>query len=231
MPEMDDDALPPRAGCWFLLLPILAAAAIVGGYGAVLLLGSQGRSADGALVRIAFEGCAEARPAVLERIAAMGLPQRGVEDAPGGFAATVQLPSDLAAAAEIPATLAATATFAIRLGEAPDGELLVASDGVASATLRLDFTVDAKAAIQLTPDAQQALEAAAAAHPGEVVTAWLDDTPMTRRKLSTTSAWDRLDLEPRTGDREASIRRAAEWALLVDQGPLPCPLTFRVEAL
>jgi len=226
--EPEED-LVPRKGCWFFVLPILAAVAVVLAYVVILALGIIGRPAEGPRVRMAFTGCDEAQAIVRERAEAMGLGDPVLEDTPAGFALTATMPADPPAAREIPDTLAATGHFEIHAGQTPDGERLADGTGVSAAVLRLDFTATPRTGVELKPEATQRIQAFADAHPDDPISFWLDGVKVGDRKVDPKEALDRLDLVPNTGHRDESIRRAAAWSMELEHGPLPCALTVQSE--
>lgn len=213
----------PRFGLVMLSMPIAMAVLLVGGYVLVMVLGARGRPATGDRVTLDFAACAEAEPVVRARVEEMGLGDPEWSELPGGFRLVTTLPDWDGANEDIPATLARQADFQVRYGD----EVLLTGVDIASATMRLDYTTSATTAVVLTEPATERLKAFAHSHePGTALQVALDSEVLATLYVGPDQPLEHLELNPSTGDRARNIRAVAAWALLLNNGALPCPVAI-----
>lgn len=232
MSEPDDLPIPvrPRAGCFTIGAAVAFLMALVGVYALVVVLGARGRPATGDVVRMAFSGCDAAEPLVRARVEEMGLGDPHWEDTAEGFAVTARLPDD-PASDRIPPTLARTGAFEIRAGENADGERVAGAEVVESAVLRLDLSAAPTTAVQLTPKATRALVKHMRANPTGSVSFWVDGEPAGSQKNDPPERRGHLVLRVDTDDPVERIRVSAARAVVLNNGPLPCPLTVHADVV
>lgn len=214
----------PRAGCWILAVPIVIAVLLVGSYGAIFLLGVQGRAPEGPVARMSFSGCDEAEPVIRARVEEMGLGDPQWEAPSGGFALTARLPAWQGATDQIPATLTAPGEFAARAGPDAGGRVLASDEDIASATMRLDFAATPSTAVRLGPTAAREVTRWMDEEPQGVTSLWLDGEHIGTRDNDPDTPGDRFTLEPASEERQAIIQQAAAWAVILNHGALPCPV-------
>lgn len=213
----------PRSGCWILVLPVVTIPIVILGYVVLVWLGYSGVEAAGERVVLDIETCEEGRTVVGKRIDFMGLGDPVIEETATGLRAEVTLP-DNPYADNIPPSLARVGHFEIRSGDS----VVVDSDDIESATLRLDFTGEPSIAIQLDEDGITTLEDAMRADPGGTVTLWVDDEAHGERVNTPAETKGHIDL-PVTGPvREVQVAYAAEYGMILAH-PLPCATTVTVE--
>jgi hypothetical protein len=216
-----------RPGCVLLVVPILFVGAIVLAYTYVFALGVRGRPADGERVTMTFTGCAEARPLVVERVAAMGLGDPAWADAPGGWTLTATLPADPDVAAAIPATLTAAGRFEVRAdGDGADAAPIVAAEQVESASVGFG-PIGSVTSIQLDEAGATALREHMMAHPEGRIALWFDGGRVQDEANLPAEPRGALNLRPPREGARAELEVAVERALLLNHGPLPCEVAVR----
>ncbi|MCB9665755.1 MAG: hypothetical protein H6732_16725 [Alphaproteobacteria bacterium] len=222
MSDTDDLQRRGALGVLVLAVPVVSILAVGGAWLLLLGFGAAGRPADGPLVRIAFEGCAEAEPVVRARVDWMGLPEVESTPIPGGFALMARLPSDPATRARVPATLARTGSFVVR--EGAEGEVVATEADLLDATVVLGFLDAPKPQVQLTEAASKRLAEVQMADPEGFLTILVDGREVRRLENMPAVGTGVLMLDPgQLADREL-VDFAAETALVLAHGPLPCPL-------
>jgi hypothetical protein len=224
-PSQVTDATP-RAGCLFFLLPVGFAVAIFLAYIALFTVGSVGGSAAGARVAMTFETCPEAASLIEARSDQMGLGDPVLEPVEGGLRLTATLP-DTPAADTVPETLARGGDLRIRAGESADGEVVVGHDGVEEAELSLKELGNPLVVLTLTREAHRTLEAHMEAHIEGQIGLWIDDEVILVRPNDPPFRRQEIDLRAEGEDGVDNLRRAADWAIVVSHGPLPCPTSLR----
>lgn len=204
-------------------MPIVLAAVLVGGYGALLWSGAVGRPADGARVTLAFDGCPQAKDAVQARVLAMGLGEPVVAPRVDGFDVTATLPSDPAVAAVIPAVLARPGRLEV---VADDGSIVVDAARIESATLRLDLTGEPAVAVQLDPTGVAALASHTEGRPEGHVDVRVDGVSFGTRENTPPERRGHLTLRISEPTRQAQVAAAADLGVVLG-APLPCTPTPR----
>lgn len=215
----------PRTGCAILAVPIVMAAILIGGYGALLLASFVGNPPTGEVTTISFVGCDEARPFVEARVATMGLGDPAWADTVEGFDLTARMPEDLEIVSGIVATLAARGDLVVRGGSGPDAPVLATRADVTDTLFRVDLTASPRVGITLAPEAAARVAAHAEAHPEATTTVWIDGDLALDRPNGPGLGWDRLDLGPQ-GENAEVVAKVAGWATVLEHGPLPCDLAI-----
>lgn len=216
------DAIQRRGTLGVLVLAVPIVSIVLVGSAWLLLtgMGAAGRPADGPLVRMAFRGCAEAEPVVRARVEWMGLGEVQTTPLPDGFAVLARLPSDPTTQERVPATLARTGTFAARVGA--DGEAVVTEVDIADATVVLGFLDHPKAQVQLSEEGARRLARTQMDDPQGFLTLEVDGAPVRRLDNLPAVGDGRLTLDPSGLADRALVDFAAETALVLLHGPLPC---------
>lgn len=215
----------PRAGCWFLVIPVLLTVVMVMMYLAVGVAGYIGRAPKGDVVRIAFEGCRDAAPLVEARALGMGLGDVQTDEGPGGFSIIAQLPAEERVATAIPQTLATPGHF--EMVDA-DGAVLVTDDDVETAVPHLKLQGDAVTIVQIRPQAQEALTTYARERREGKVTAKVDGVVGAAYELGQLPRNQQVEIAFE-GTPQDKLDAAAATAIAIANGPLPCPV--RVEGV
>lgn len=221
--EPDDPRLVrPSWGCLLFGVPIVAVIATFAAYAWLFASGMLGRPAQGDTVEVVFRSCAEARPIVERRVAAMGLADASFEPREAGFALVATLPEDPDVAASIPGTLATPGHFAIKAVE--DGRVLVDDDGIASAGVRADLSMSPVTLVRLTDAATEELYAWVNERKEGRVALFLDDVEVWSQSNLKPMTAGELEIPPSAVDDKARMELAASRAIALGDGPLPCPV-------
>jgi hypothetical protein len=218
-PEDPRLKMRPIGGLVLLAGALVAVLLTFAAYGGLVWSGMRGRPAAGPEAVLRFEGCHEAIGPMVERLEDMGLTAT-VRPAERSFAFLVVLPSDPAVAASVPATLAKPGKVEITAG----GTVLATNVDVTEAVPRLDLRMASYVVVRLSPAAADRVAAAQNADPGGALTLRVDGTEVATQRNSDPTARGELEFAPRTDDDAVRMRTIAEWAVLLDHGPLPCPV-------
>lgn len=181
---------------------------------------NQQHAASGERLTLRLEGtcAAEARDVVYRRAELIGLgePALQVEAAAVVLTATMPgLPDDRQA---IPALLARRGDLQISAAAGP----LATADDVASATVNLDTSGQPYAEVALNPLAAARISEALRA--GASLDVALDGAVIVHQEGGDLEG-DKLILSPPDGEPRARMRQAADWAILLSAGSMPCALT------
>lgn len=226
-PHVSDqvEAMQPRKGALLLLVPVALVFATLVAYVGLFALGVIGRAADGERVVLAFAACPEAQPVIARRVDGMGLGDPQFATTPEGFSLTVTLPSDPDVAAAIPTTLATPGRLVARRVGAPE-PVLFTEARVTSASIRQDLTMIPWTVLTLDEAGVASLLAWAREQREGRVEYLLDGAPI--GEVSNTQPISaEVELSPMLEDDRLRLHRAAEWAIVLNGGPLPCPVTAR----
>ena len=215
---------PHRMRALMAIPLIFAAIALVGALVVYRHLSVE-RSASGARVTLRFEGACvpEARDIIYQRVDMVGLgePDLGLDGAALVLTATMPgLPDDATA---IPALLTRRGALEIRSGD----QALAGPLDVASASVNLDTSGAPYASVKLLPSA--AARVTAALRAGSALDVLLDGAVIVHQEGGDLEG-DQLTLTPSDGDPRARMRQAADWAILLSSGALPCDLTVTTVA-
>ncbi len=221
------EAMKPRKGAIILVIPILMVVVVFVGYGVMFGLGISGRAADGKRVTLAWEGCPEALDVVQHRVEGMGLGNPVYSKTDAGFTVEVTLPADPDVAAEIPRTLA-TPGFLRAHPTTDPNRTLFTSDQVEKGAIRQDLTLSPWTVITLSDEGVEALKAYIDEDREGRVTYLLDGLPI-GSVSNLKGPTPEVELSPEGKDDRDRMHKAAARAIIVDSGPLPCPLD-RVKA-
>jgi len=217
----DDPRLPkPNWGCLLFLIPIVGIAATFAAYGVLFYSGYTGGSADGERVSLTYEGCAEAVPVLLDRATRMGLGDPEAVTAPGRITLSLTLPSDPEIAARIPGSLGRTAKLTALGGETA----LLGPADLAGASPRLNLLMSPFTVLELTDAAAERVREHKAAHPDGEIVYLVDDEPIGRETNKKALAGNEIEIPADAENEQERVRQAAEQAVLLGSGPLPCSL-------
>lgn len=210
---------PPRMRALMAIPLVFAAVALVGALIVFRHL-SVDRPASGARVVLTFAGACvpEARDVIYQRVDLIGLGQPDLATQDGALVLTATLPGLPDDDTAIPALL--TRRGALRI-TAKDEALATELD-VASATVNLDTSGAPYASVKLIPSAAARITEALRA--GEALDVTLDGALIVHQEGGDLEG-DQLSLSPTEGDPRARMRQAADWAILLSSGALPCDLT------
>ncbi len=227
--EEEDDRIEPRGtyGCVLLIIPIVMTVFGVSAYLGLFTLGMIGRSATGERVRIEFASCPEAKALVSDRTALMGLGDPMFADTAEGFSLTATLPADPLDAAAIPGTLAAPGRLEIRDPKSPpEAPPVIAGERVDASTVHLGMD-GVVTLVRLDDAGSTTLREYMIAHPeGEIAFVIDGVTAYTRSNLPA-EARGSLEITTKGGDEHDQLRVAAARSIILDAGPLPCPVTVK----
>ncbi len=216
-------------GLVLMAVPILSILAVALGYAVLLWYGSAGRPATGAATVITFEACPEARPFIRSRVEAIGLPDAHFGQAPGGFTLSTRLPEQARVAEAIPGTLAKPGRFAVtkldEQGDALGGEPIATEAHIAYATVYMGFLDTPRALVQLEQAQAQALRTWMESNPHKGVAMLIDGERVADRRNMPSEAQGKLELDLVGRSDLERMDFAAATAIVLDHGPLPCPVS------
>lgn len=218
-----DDELPtrrPLLGVFFLSAPIVGITLVFFGYLAVIWNGMEGKAAAGEVRRITFATCPEAEPILRARVDDMGLGEPRWETVDGGLAVVARMPEDARVAAAIPGTLATTGAFEVR---DDDGGVILSNTDLVSATPFIGLRPDPRTLLELTEPAGKRLRKHMEAHPAGSVHYVLDGEVIQHRKNLPAETTGHVELEVFEASELQRLEVVAHRAIVLDDGPLPCP--------
>lgn len=224
--DPDDPRLQGRPlwGLVILSLPIFGVIAVFIAYVVMWSMGLSGRAARGAPAEIVFEGCAEARAPIEARVADMGLSPTDWRDVPGGFALETRLTGDPAVDQALPTTLTTPGALEVRGG----AQILATNDDLTDASVRLDLFMVSYVLLRLDDEAAQRVKQHVRAEPGGKLWFWVDGHRVGWQSNQNPVAVGELELSPEISDEQERMRAVAAWSVVLDHGPLPCPVTARL---
>jgi hypothetical protein len=208
----------PIGGLLLLAGALLAVLATFVAYGVLVWAGMAGRPATGAPATLRFEGCHEAIAPMVARLEDMGLSATVRATLQGSFAFVVVLPSDPVVAASVPATLARPGHVEIASGST----VLATNADVTEAVPRLDLRMASYVVVRLSASAADRVAAAMRADPTGAVVLRVDGAEVARQRNTDPTVHGELEFAPPTDDDVLRMRTIAEWAVVLDHGPLPC---------
>jgi hypothetical protein len=220
MADPDDPRLRmrPLVGLAILVVPIVGVVATFVAYAVLVSAGLTGRQARGEEIEIRFLACEEAIAPIVGRLADMGLDAK-TRPVPGGFVLKVAPPEDAEVARSIPATLVRPGKMEVWSATEP----LATNADVVAAEPRLDLRMASYVVVRLDADAAERVKNAVRADPRGFLTLRLDDVEVARQPNATPIAQGEVEFAPPTDDDEERMHTIAEWGVILDHGPLPCP--------
>jgi hypothetical protein len=221
------ELMKPRKGAFILLIPIFMVIAVFTAYAFMFGLGVRGRAADGPRKSFLWAACPEAQEVMAHRVAAMGLGDPEFEKTPEGFRLTTTLPSDPDVAAEIPRTLATPGVLRAHPVNAPARTLLT-NDDVVNASIRQDLTLSPWTVLTLDAGGVEKLGAFVSEERDGRVVYTLDGLPI-GSVSNLKGATPEVELNPEGKDDRDRLHKAAARAIILDSGPMPCPLDRKVD--
>lgn len=227
--QMDEETrqqvelMKPRRGALLLLIPVSAVLLVIGLWIVALAFGVYGRPADGDRVVFTWSACPEAQAVVAHRATGMGLGNPVFTSTASGFSLEARLPADPDVAARIPITLATPATLSAHVEGTPSRVLLTNAD-IEGAAIRQDITLSPWTVLTLTPKGLEALRSYVREQRDGKVVYTLDGQPIGTVSNLKGAALE-VELTPSAPTEKERLHAAAERAILLDSGPLPCPVT------
>lgn len=220
--DPDDPRLQgrPLIGLLILALPILGVFVVMIAYVVMWGLGTSGRSASGEVAQLRFEACAEARAPIEARLADMGLTIASGSDTDTGFTLSVRLTGDAAVDAALPAVLSSPGALEVR----GDRTILATNDDLTDASVRLDLFMVSYVLLRLEESAAQRIKRHVRADPSGRLELWIDGESAGWQSNQNPVAIGELEFSPEISDEQARMRAVAAWAVVLDHGPLPCPV-------
>jgi len=216
------EQMMPRKGAFILIIPIAMMVFVFVAYAIALGMGLYGRPADGRRVELAWDACPEARAVVEHRVVGMGLGDPVFTDTSSGFQLGVTLPKDEQVASEIPKTLATPGVLRAHPVDDPARTLLTTED-VAGAAIRQDIALMPWTVLTLTDAGLDKLGAFVDEQREGRIQYLLDGVPV--GSVSNLKGKTReVELSPEGEDERIRMHRAAARSIILDSGPLPCPL-------
>lgn len=181
-------------------------------------LAPKERAATGARATLRFQtACpAEAGAVILKRAAAIGLGEPALRTTADGLELDATLPGLPDDRTAIPALLARPGKLELRVG---DTIVATEADLGAGVELNMDLKGEPYAAIPLMAGAGKRF--AAASGPVKMT---LDGELLLDEPGNAPLKDDRLRASPQGKDNAEKMRRAADWGIVLDSGPLPCPV-------
>lgn len=221
MADPDDPRLKmrPLVGLAILVVPIVGVIATFVAYGVLVSAGLTGRQARGGDVELRLLACEEAIAPIVGRLADMGLEAK-TRPVPGGFVLNYAPPADAAVAESIPRTLVRHGKMEILWGK----HLMATNAHVVSAEPRLDLRMASYVVVRLDTTAAMRVKDTVESDPRGWLTLRIDDVDVAEQPNATPLAEGEVEFAPKTDDDEVRMRTIAEWAVLLDHGPLPCPV-------
>jgi len=211
--------LPPRpkAASIFMAVPIVFLGALGLAFGILWILTHYGDpTAEGEPVRIAFSGaCLDAAtPLLVERAKQVGMPVEMVGDT-----MLTTLPDMPDARTSIPAMLTTPGTFSLTgngldLGNDDIEDVAIELNNAGMPETLLKMNADARAAIKALDDAVE-------------LTPSIDGEDLTVFKASIIKEEGIVSLHAGEGMTADRMKRAADRAIVLAHGPLPCPISVR----
>lgn len=224
-PPLDPRIAAARPG-WALVVlaaPIAIFVLVIVLYIGMISLGFQGRGGDGAPVTYEVGGCEDAGPLLEARLGDIGLPVERTSH-PGGM----QLHTRRIGRPEIDATLADTLAQPGAFELRHDDDVLARNAQITDATYRLDGMMDPWLLLRLDDDATKAVVAAVRSDPTGRLTFVLDGTPIAMQPNRRSVRKGEVEGIPLDEiDAAERMRRIASWSVIIDHGPLPCPVQVR----
>ena len=208
----------------FMAAPLIVASVLMLATASLAFLAWRGGTAEGERLQVELTGScgAEAAPILAARMDEMGLgsPTATVSDTGVTLIATMPGSQD-DEAAHVPQMLARTGHLLAGTAEAP----LFTHEGVEEAQIRLDESGLPYTWLTLSPVALKALEAAAAGDPDGELPLSVDGIVAPSRPHDKPINEGGIRLLPGDGVTRARMRVAADHAIVLTHGPLPCPLS------
>jgi len=212
-----------------LAVPIASILLVALGYLVLLGYGQEGRNAQGPLAQVRFEACPEAQPLLEARTAVMGLEDATWSQEGSQLVLKARLPNQERVLEALPGTLARQGRFEARAGS--DGTSILTHDALDTATVVLPFLDAPYAHVTLKKEGAKALAVWMQENPTDAIDLFVDGVRVSSKRNSKPITDGEIQLDasdlpvlegtPLPSDLER-IDFAAETALILDNGPLPC---------
>jgi hypothetical protein len=212
----------PKAVILFMTAPMVFALLLMVAAGTVALLGRMGTDATGARLTLRFSGAcvAAARPFIQGRAAEIGLGEPQYAEGDDGLRLTATMPGLPDDATAMPALLARPGRFTVNHNSA----VLAENADLRMVEIRLDESGMPYTWVQLGPEAVERLRAAIAADPQGKLVLRLDDEVVSERPNTAQMTDDSLRVVTGEGMTADRMRVAADRAIVLHNGPIPCAL-------
>ena len=216
------DARPPSspAVMLFRAAPVILAVLFVGSIASLLLLSWRGGTAAGDRVAMTFAGECPVdawQPLLGDRARAIGLGEPEVRSDGAAVTLTATLPGLPDDRTAIPALLARRGTLEMRLDE----KALASRSDLVTAVPSVDEAGQPYARLTFTPEAAARI---AEAGDGHDMTTLIDGEPRATWLSADTLETHTVRLLEGGADNRERMRRAADDAIVLSHGPLPCAL-------
>lgn len=217
----------PKAVLLFMTAPMVFALFLMLAAGTVALLGRMGTDATGARLTLRFSGAcvAAARPFIQGRAEEIGLGEPQYAEDDGGLRLTATMPGLPDDATAMPALLARPGRFTVQ----HNGAVLAENADLRMVEIRLDESGMPYTWVQLGPDAVERLRAAIAADPQGKLIVYLDDEVVSERPNTAQMTDESLRVVTGEGMTADRMRVAADRAIVLHNGPIPCALSATAE--
>lgn len=214
----------PLVGILFSALPIVSIAIVGTAYATLFWAGAEGRPADGALTRVRFAACPEAQPVLAGRVEDMGLGEVTWAHEGAEIVLQARFPSDPAVAQGIPTTLSRPGVLVVHDGEDPTRVIATNAD-VESASPYLGFRAAPTTLIQLQREPGKRLKQYMEENFKSHLVMKMDGEVLLRRKNMPSEPLGQLMVEAEASTDPRVVTLAAERAVVLNHGPLPCPVS------
>ena len=214
----------PQGISLLMLLPAFLGVGLLAAAGAVAWQMSRDGSAAGDRVAMHFQtACpADVGPVLMKRASDIGLGAPDLRVEPAGVVLTAALPGLGDDRVAVPALLTRPGSLLI---SAKDGPVLTEAD-LDDASFDLDESGIPITRLHLLPPGRLRIEAILQADPGGALYITVDGEPLPDRPNSIGMEDNQLRLPSGTGDNKLRARLAADRAISLSSGPLPCPVTL-----
>jgi len=232
-PAGEGQRIAPRSTAFqrYMAAPLITASILMLATLILAILAWRGGTADGERLQIELAGtCGEAAlPILVARMEEMGLGQPHASISPHGVSLVATMPGSADdEASHIPSLLARQGHLRAGAEAAP----IFTHEGIELAQIRLDESGLPYIWLELSPPAITALEAKAAADPDGTMPLVLDGVEAPARPFNKPVNDGGIRLLPGEGVTRSRMRIAADQAIVLTHGPLPCALSVSsVEAV
>ncbi len=222
-PLGDGKHFAPRSEAFqrFMAAPLIVATVLMLATATLAVLAWVGGTAEGDRLRIELQGtCSEASiPMLSARMDEMGLGDPRVSTVAGGVVIEATMPGTTEDEhIHVPALLARRGVLTAGSADAP----VFTHEDVEEAQIRLDESGLPYTWLTLSAKALEALSTAAEAHPDEDMPLLIDDIEAPPRPFGKPVVEGGIRLLPGDGVTRARMRVAADHAIVLTHGPLPC---------
>lgn len=225
--------LPPRpkAITWFMAMPVIFGFILVVSMGVLGALGMMGGTAEGERLQIQLQtACGDQAHGVVQaRIERIGLGEPQLSADPDGLRLVATMPGLPDDRSLVPALLAQPGHLQVIDGAS--NIVLATHTEVIDAGLQLDESGLPLTLVEFGPDAMKRLAEATEGAPDSHLRIEFDGENLGERPNTPPLVDGELRLPSGEGLTKLRMRRAADRAILLQSGPLPCPVQVGAVAL